>query len=163
MLSSMSLSVFSVASECLPVSPVSPHSTASNVFASIDYTQAMKIFYISLFKVMCICSHADKHSHPYISVHTHIYCVYDFQFNIYIYVFKTLNERQLQKHFNPIKYIQCPEFFTTPVVFISGMTSTEVNKGTLLSEVRVATVLKCKSDIKGVLVEGEVYHLWKYM
>ena len=36
-----------------------------------------------------------------------------------------------------------------------------VNKGTLLCEVRVATVHKCKSDVKGVWVEGEVYHLWK--
>ena len=38
-----------------------------------------------------------------------------------------------------------------------------VNKGTLLSEVSVATVRKCKSIVKGVWVEGEVYHLWKYM
>ena len=28
-----------------------------------------------------------------------------------------------------------------------------VNKGTLLSELRVATVLKCKSSVKGVWVE----------
>ena len=34
-----------------------------------------------------------------------------------------------------------------------------VIKGTLLSEVRVATVRKCKSNVKGVLVEGEVFHL----
>ena len=38
-----------------------------------------------------------------------------------------------------------------------------VNKGTLLSEVRVATVRKCKSNDKGVWVEGEMYHLWKYV
>ena len=38
-----------------------------------------------------------------------------------------------------------------------------VVKGTLLSEVRVATVRKCKSNVKGVWVEGEVYHLWKYV
>ena len=38
-----------------------------------------------------------------------------------------------------------------------------VNKGTLLSEVRVATVPNCKSKVKGVWVEGEMYHLWKYM
>ena len=34
-----------------------------------------------------------------------------------------------------------------------------VNKGTSFSEVRVTTVLMCKSNIKGVRVEGEVYHL----
>ena len=38
-----------------------------------------------------------------------------------------------------------------------------VNKGTLLSELRVATVHRCKSSVKGVWVEGEVYHLWKYV
>ena len=38
-----------------------------------------------------------------------------------------------------------------------------VNKGTLLSEVRVATGRACKSNVKGVWVEGEVYHLWKYL
>ena len=52
---------------------------------------------------------------------------------------------------------------TTPAVFISGTTSTEVNKGTLLSEVRVSTVRMNKSNVKGVWVEGEVYHLWKYV
>ena len=31
-----------------------------------------------------------------------------------------------------------------------------VNKGTLLSEVSVATVRKCKSNVKGLWVEGEV-------
>ena len=31
---------------------------------------------------------------------------------------------KFQKHFNPIEYIQCPEFSTTPAVFISGTTST---------------------------------------
>ena len=66
---------------------------------------------------------------------------------------------RVQRHFNPRECTQCPEFCTTPVVFISGMTSTEVNKGALLSEVRVATVPMCKSDVKGVWVEGEVYHL----
>ena len=38
-----------------------------------------------------------------------------------------------------------------------------VNKGVLLSEVRLATVCKCRSNVKGVLVEGEVCHLWKYL
>ena len=38
-----------------------------------------------------------------------------------------------------------------------------VNKGTLLSEVRVATVRNYKSNVKGVWVEGEMYHLWKYV
>ena len=38
-----------------------------------------------------------------------------------------------------------------------------VNKGTLMIEVRVATVRKCKSDVMGVWVEGEMYHLWKYV
>ena len=55
--------------------------------------------------------------------------------------------------------MQCPEFLTTPVVFTSSTTSTEVNKGALLSEVRVVTVRKGKSNIKGVLVDVEVYHL----
>ena len=45
-----------------------------------------------------------------------------------------------------IEYMQCPEFSTTPAVFISGTTSTEVNKGTLLSEVSLATVRTCKSN-----------------
>ena len=36
-----------------------------------------------------------------------------------------------------------------------------VCKGMLLSEVGVATVRKCKSNIKGVWVEGEMHHLWK--
>ena len=38
-----------------------------------------------------------------------------------------------------------------------------VNKGALLSEVRVATVRKCKSNVKGVWVEGDECHLWKYV
>ena len=38
-----------------------------------------------------------------------------------------------------------------------------VNKGTLLSEVRVATVHMYKSNVKGVWVEGEAHHLWKYV
>ena len=38
-----------------------------------------------------------------------------------------------------------------------------VNKRSLLSAVSVATVPKCKSTVKGVWVEGEVYHLWKYV
>ena len=37
-----------------------------------------------------------------------------------------------------------------------------INKGMLLSEVRMATVRKCKSNVKGVWVEGEVNHLLKY-
>ena len=28
-----------------------------------------------------------------------------------------------------IEYVQCPQFLTTPVVFISGTTSTEANEG----------------------------------
>ena len=59
--------------------------------------------------------------------------------------------------------MQCPEFPMTPAVFISGTSSTEVNKGMLLSEVRVATVCKCMSKVKGVWVEGELYHLGKYV
>ena len=39
----------------------------------------------------------------------------------------------------------------------------KINKGTLLSEVRVATVRMCKSNVMGVWVEGEMYHLWKYV
>ena len=41
----------------------------------------------------------------------------------YIYICKLLNETakgNLIKHFNPIEYIQCPEFSTTPAVFIRG-------------------------------------------
>ena len=38
-----------------------------------------------------------------------------------------------------------------------------VSKGTLLSEVRVATVRKCKSNCKRLWVEGEMYYLWKYV
>ena len=38
-----------------------------------------------------------------------------------------------------------------------------VNKGTLLSEVIVATVRNCKSNVNGVWVEGDMYHLWKYV
>ena len=30
----------------------------------------------------------------------------------------------ISKHFNPIEYIQCTEFFAIPAVFISGTTST---------------------------------------
>ena len=37
-------------------------------------------------------------------------------------------------------------FWATPAFFISGTMSTEVNKGTLLIEVRVATVHMCKSN-----------------
>ena len=38
-----------------------------------------------------------------------------------------------------------------------------VGKGTSLSEVRVATARKCKSNVKRVWEEGEMYHLWKYV
>ena len=38
-----------------------------------------------------------------------------------------------------------------------------VNQRTLLSDVRLATVRSCKSKVKGVWVEGEVYHLWMYV
>ena len=38
-----------------------------------------------------------------------------------------------------------------------------VNKGTLLSDVRVASVPTCKSDVTGVLVQREVCHVWKYV
>ena len=58
-----------------------------------------------------------------------------------------------------MEYIQCSEFFTTAEVFILSCTSTEVNKGTLLSEIRVATVPICRSTVKGVWVKEEVYHL----
>ena len=43
----------------------------------------------------------------------------------------------------------------------ASLVKVPVNKRTLLSEVRVATVRKCKSNVKEVWVEGEVYHLWK--
>ena len=38
-----------------------------------------------------------------------------------------------------------------------------VKKGTLLSEVCVATVPTCQSSVKGVWVEGEVRYSWKYV
>ena len=44
----------------------------------------------------------------------------------------------------------CKMISTTPTVFINGTTSTEVNEGTLLSEVRVAAVRTCKSNVKSV-------------
>ena len=49
----------------------------------------------------------------------------------WIVINKSINEtaKRMFKD-NPIEYIQCPEFFTTPVVIISGTTSTELNKGT---------------------------------
>ena len=64
--------------------------------------------------------------------------------------------KAISKHFSQIEYMQCPEFYTAPAFSISGTTSTEVNNGTSLSEVRVATVSMCKSNVKGVLVEGEM-------
>ena len=67
--------------------------------------------------------------------------------------------KAIKEHIIPIECIQCPEFSITSAVFISGTTSTEVIKGTLLSEVRVATDRMCKSNVKGVRVGGEVYHL----
>ena len=45
----------------------------------------------------------------------------------------------------------------------ASLVKVPVSKGTLLSEVRVATVRRCKSNVKGVWVEGEVYHLLKYV
>ena len=51
--------------------------------------------------------------------------------------------------------------FCTLAVFISGTTSNEVNKGTLLSEVGVTTIRMCKSNVIGVWVEGEVYGVRK--
>ena len=54
----------------------------------------------------------------YGTTYTHTY--------VYIYQWKS-SEAQVQRHFNPIEYAQCPEFSTTPVVFISGTTSTHVD------------------------------------
>ena len=45
----------------------------------------------------------------------------------------------------------------------ASLVKVPVNTGTLLSEVSVATVRECKSNVKEVWVEGEVYHLWKYV
>ena len=67
---------------------------------------------------------------------------------------------QVQRHLNPIKYIQCPEFLTTPSVFISGTTllrmrvCSSINQSVLLekspfyiacsrSEIEWSGVLKC--------------------
>ena len=65
----------------------------------------------------------------------------------------------VQRLFNPIEYIQWPEFSTTPAVFFSGTTTTEANKGLSLNHVCVATVRMCKSNVIGVWVLKEVYHL----
>ena len=68
----------------------------------------------------------------YIYIYIHIYIILR---NTAYWIVKIKNkntkrnsERQFQKHFNPIEYVQCPEFSTTPAVFISGTTSTGVNK-----------------------------------
>ena len=39
---------------------------------------------------------------------------------------------------------------------VVSLVKVPVNKGTLLSAVRVATVRKCKSNVKGVWVEGDI-------
>ena len=86
-----------------------------------------------------------------------------------IYIHRSINEtgKRMFKEsnpINPIAYMQSPKYSTTPAVFIIGSTPTEVNKGTLLNEVRVATIRTCMSSVKGVWVEGgEVYHLGKYV
>ena len=41
----------------------------------------------------------------------------------------------------------------------TSLVKVPVDKGTLLCEVSVATVRTCKSNVKGVWVEGEVRHL----
>ena len=41
----------------------------------------------------------------------------------------------------------------------ASLVKVPVSKGTLLSEVRVTTVRRCKSNVKGVWVEGQVRHL----
>ena len=69
------------------------------------------------------------------------------------------HEKQFQRHFNPTEFIQSPEYSTTPAVFFSGTTSTELSQGTPLSEVRVAIVRMCKSNVKRVCVERELHHL----
>ena len=56
---------------------------------------------------------------------------------------KLNNDKQFKKYINPIEHVQCPEFTTTPTAFISGTTSTDVIKGTLLSDVRGATFRIC--------------------
>ena len=51
-----------------------------------------------------------------------ITCMYIMYIYIYILYIKTLNEiakGNFKKHFNPIEYVQYPEFSTTPAVFIS--------------------------------------------
>ena len=45
----------------------------------------------------------------------------------------------------------------------ASLVKVPVSKGTFLSEVRMATVCKCKSNVKGVWVEGVMNHLWKYV
>ena len=47
--------------------------------------------------------------------------------HIYIYNIIMYNIKQFKKHINPIEYPQCPEFSTTPAVFFSDMTSTDVS------------------------------------
>ena len=55
----------------------------------------------------------------------------------------------ISNHLNPIEYIQCTEFLTTPVVFISGTMSTEVIKGTLLG---IYTMIRDNVTCKGFRV-----------
>ena len=45
----------------------------------------------------------------------------------------------------------------------ASLVKVPANKGTLYSEVSVATVPKCESNVKRVWAEGEMYHLWKYV
>ena len=56
--------------------------------------------------------------------------------------------QSVQRHINPMEYIQCPEFSSTTAVFANVTMSTEVNNVTLLCEVRVAIVCTCKSNVK---------------
>ena len=44
-----------------------------------------------------------------------------------------------------------------------ALVEVSVGKGTLLSDVGVVIVRTCKSNVKGVWMEGKVYHLWKYV
>ena len=49
---------------------------------------------------------------------------------------------QFQKHLNPIDYNQCPEFSTTPAVFISGTTSREERFMALETSVDVVPLME---------------------
>ena len=58
--------------------------------------------------------------------------------------------KAISKHFNPIEYIQCPEFSTTPAVFISGEVDVKIagvveNSGHCIYSIGLKFFLNCFS------------------